>query len=41
MDGEPGDFTMSEGHGHPLVSFESTFKAMKFYGINFISKDKY
>jgi hypothetical protein len=21
MDGEPGDFTMSEGHGHPLVKF--------------------
>ncbi len=21
MDGEPGDFTMSEGHGHPLVNF--------------------
>jgi len=20
MDGEPGDFTMSEGHGHPLVN---------------------
>ncbi len=19
MDGEPGDFTVSEGHGHPLV----------------------
>jgi len=19
MDGEPGDFTMSKGHGHPLV----------------------
>jgi hypothetical protein len=22
MDGEPGDFTVSEGHGHPLVGFE-------------------
>jgi len=21
MDGEPGDFTMSEGHGHPLVCY--------------------
>jgi hypothetical protein len=22
MDGEPGDFTVSEGQGHPLVPFE-------------------
>jgi hypothetical protein len=22
MDGEPGDFTVSEGHGHPLVKLE-------------------
>ncbi len=23
MDGEPGDFTVSEGHGHPLVPLNS------------------
>jgi hypothetical protein len=23
MDGEPGDFTVSEGHGHPLVCSDS------------------
>ncbi len=24
MDGEPGDFTVSEGHGHPLVIQKAT-----------------
>jgi hypothetical protein len=24
MDGEPGDFTVSEGHGHPLVDIYMT-----------------
>jgi hypothetical protein len=24
MDGEPGDFTMSEGHGHPLVLYNES-----------------
>jgi len=23
MDGEPGDFTVSEGHGHPLVKMNA------------------
>ncbi len=26
MDGEPGDFTVSEGHGHPLVRVNSQVK---------------
>jgi hypothetical protein len=24
IDGEPGDFTVSEGHGHPLVNYKSS-----------------
>jgi hypothetical protein len=34
MDGEPGDFTVSEGHGHPLVILKGTlvFNWMFFQG---------
>jgi hypothetical protein len=33
MDGERGDFTVSEGHGHPLVVIIITFQVcVDFYG---------
>ncbi len=31
MDGEPGDFTVSEGHGHPIVMFESLWIVNIFF----------
>jgi hypothetical protein len=29
MDGEPGNFTVSEGHGHPLVLFKEYYFSFK------------
>ncbi len=34
MDGEPGDFTVSEGHGHPLVDIIGLKRVLNF-GSNF------
>jgi hypothetical protein len=35
MDGEPGDFTVSEGHGHPLVKekYGEVIIIMHFVGL--------
>ncbi len=33
MDGEPGDFTVSEGHGHPLVSVKCTARRHRGGGV--------
>jgi hypothetical protein len=30
MDGEPGDFTVSEGHRHPLVKETTPYNFFKF-----------
>jgi hypothetical protein len=32
MDGEPGDFTVSEGHGHPLVCNKSCNFIVSWHG---------
>ncbi len=35
MDGEPGDFTVSEGHEHPLVQKMANKNVFFFFGVVF------